>query len=338
MSGLDSARVDPKPSQGRRLRLLVGGLCVAILGYGGCAALRPPLPAPSTPDPASWSRNDLHVSALGHASVLIGFNGTNILTDPTFFDRIGVSLGPVTIGPKRLVRCALAPEDLPPIDAVLITHAHMDSLDRPSLARLRGAPLLVVPERARDLVADLGFERVVELEWGERVAVGDVTIEAVEVKHWGRRWPWERWRGYNGYLLTRGGTTVLFASDTAYTESIGSLGRARPITVAILGIGAYDPWIWNHANPEEAWQMFQQSGAPYLIPVHWDTFRLGKEPVGAAMRRLLAAAGPEADRVVIRRIGETWRLGKTTPEASSRHAAPGPPYVPAISPSGAVGE
>ena len=82
--------------------------------------------------------------------------------------------------------------------------------------------------------------------------------------------------------------------------------KGRP--VAILGIGAYDPWIWNHQDPEQAWQTFVQSGAQHLIPVHWDTFRLGKEPLGDAMRRLLAAAGPDARRIVIREIGSTWAL------------------------------
>jgi L-ascorbate metabolism protein UlaG (beta-lactamase superfamily) len=99
---------------------------------------------------------------------------------------------------------------------------------------------------------------------------------------------------------------VLFAPDTAYTDLVPRAGRRQPLDVAILGIGAYDPWIAHHANPEQAWQMFRESGARVLIPVHWDTFRLGKEPLGAAIARLLAAAGSEAGRIVVRRVGETW--------------------------------
>lgn len=102
---------------------------------------------------------------------------------------------------------------------------------------------------------------------------------------------------------------VLFASDTAYTPALGAAARERGVSVAIIGNGAYDPWIANHADPEQVWRMFGESGADYLVPVHWDTFRLGKEPLGDAMRRLLAAAGPQADRVVVRSIGQTW----TTP-------------------------
>jgi L-ascorbate metabolism protein UlaG (beta-lactamase superfamily) len=234
------------------------------------------------------------------------------LTDPAFFDRIGLAIGPVTIGPKRIVRSALPPEELPPLDAVVVTHAHLDSLDLRSLARVATAPLLVLPTRTRDIVSGLPFARIEELGWGDRTEAGQLTIEAVEVNHWGERWPWERrGRGYNGYLFTRGDVSVIFASDTAYTPKLGAVARERGVTVAIVGNGAYDPWVMNHATPEQVWRMFEESGARYLIPIHFDTFRLGKEPLGEAMTRLLAAAGPAADRVVIRGIGETWTLPRS---------------------------
>jgi L-ascorbate metabolism protein UlaG (beta-lactamase superfamily) len=291
----------------RRLWWIGGALAIVGATYAWCND-RAVDPAPVHPAPASWSTRDLNVAWIGHASVLVGFAGTMLLTDPAFFDRIGVQLGGMTTGPKRLVAAALAPDELPALDVVLVSHAHMDSLDLPSLAAVARTPVVIVPPRTGDLVAGLGFGRVVELGWGERVELGGVTIEAVEVQHWGKRWPWERWRGYNGYLLSKDGVRVLFASDTAYSAKLGRLGRARGITAAIIGNGAYDPWIMNHANPEQVWRMFVASGARYLLPIHWDTFRLGKEPIGDAMRRLLAAAGAEADRVVVRRIGETWTM------------------------------
>src|SRR5262245_2309339 len=256
----------------RRLVLVVAVL--GSLGWAGSEAMHRPAPAPVTPAPAAWRATDLNLAWIGAASALIGFGGTTLLTDPAFFDRVGVQIGPVTIGPERLVAPALAPAALPPLDVVLVSHAHMDSLDRPSLRAVDHAALLVVPQRTRDLVDDLGFARVVELPWGERITAGDVEIEAVELRHWGKRWPWDRWRGYNGYLLSRGGTHVLFASDTAYTDAIARVGRAHALAAAIIGNGAYDPWIGNHANPEQVWQMFHDSGAGVLIPIHWDTFRL----------------------------------------------------------------
>lgn len=292
-------------------RIVRDALLFAALSLASCGtwSLRAPDAAPTIPDPSSWSANGLTVAWLGHASVLIDLDGTHLLTDPTLYDRIGLSVGPLTIGPKRMVANALPAEKLPKISAILISHAHMDSLDRPSLARLAPTvPLLVVPERTRDVVDDLGFGRVAELRWGESIAAGEVTVEAVEVNHWGKRWPWERWRGYAGYLVRRGDTSVLFASDTAFRPELAAFAKQRSVTVMVLGIGAYDPWIMNHEDPEQAWQTFVASGAKYLIPIHWDTFRLGKEPLGDALRRLLAAAGTDADRVVIRRIGETWSL------------------------------
>jgi L-ascorbate metabolism protein UlaG (beta-lactamase superfamily) len=298
-------------SRWRRAAWAIGVVFVAtVLGFAyACGVVfQTTAPAPRRPVPSRWSASNLTIAYVGHASVLIDFGGTCILTDPTFFERIGLSIGPLTVGPKRVVAAALAPEDLPPLDAVVVTHAHLDSLDLPSLRRVAAAPLLVLPVRTRDIVAGLAFARVVELARGEQVTAGGVRIEAVAVDHWGKRWPWERWRGYNGYLFSRGDVRVLFASDTAYTATLGAFARAHGATVAILGAGAYDPWIVNHADPEQVWRMFEESGAQYLIPVHWDTFRLGREPLGDAMRRLLAAAGPHADRVVIRGIGDTWTL------------------------------
>lgn len=299
------------PPRRRRLRLAVRLVLLAIVlhfAVQGCrSVLRTPEPAPARPDPASWSDDGVHVAYLGHASVLLSLRGTTILTDPAFFDRVGLDLGLFTIGPKRLVAPALPVEELPPIDAVVVSHAHMDSLDRPSL-RAVDAPLLIVPERTADLVDDLGYGRVVELAWGKSARVGEVEVEAFEVSHWGRRWPWGDRRGYNGYVFRRDGVAILFASDTAYTKEIGRQGESEALTAAIIGNGAYDPWIWNHADPEQVWRMFRESDAPVLIPIHWDTFALGKEPRGDAMRRLLRAAGGEADRIAIDRIGETWSL------------------------------
>ncbi|HJU28441.1 MAG TPA: hypothetical protein VJ718_04685, partial [Candidatus Binataceae bacterium] len=90
--------------------------------------------------------------------------------------------------------------------------------------------------------------------------------------------------------------------------------------IAAFSIGAYDPWIRNHANPEQVWAMFEQTGAHWLVPIHWGTFKLSKEPRDEPMRRLTAAAGDQAGRIVLRQIGATWRM----PEAASVRAATTP--------------
>ena len=289
-------------------RIVRSAVAIALCVVSCSGTFRAPPAAPHTPDPSSWSPQDLTIAYLGHATVLIDFAGTRIITDPALFDRIGLAIGPLTIGPKRIVASALPADALPKLDCVVVTHGHMDSLDRPSLGRLSAMPVLVVPERTGDIVDDLDYENLVELPWGKQVSAGNVTIEAIPVKHWGRRWPWEAWRGYNGYLFERDGVKMLFASDTAHSEELGQLAKSLGVDLMILGIGSYDPWIWNHQSPEQAWETFVASGARYLVPIHWDTFQLGKEPVGDAMKRLLAAAGARAGEIVIREIGETWTL------------------------------
>jgi L-ascorbate metabolism protein UlaG (beta-lactamase superfamily) len=101
---------------------------------------------------------------------------------------------------------------------------------------------------------------------------------------------------------------VLFAGDTAYTTALAPLGRRTRIDLAILPIGAYDPWIANHASPEQAWAMFKALGAEYVLPVHHSTFRLSREPVDEPLERFMAAAGPEGWRVVGKEIGATSEL------------------------------
>lgn len=284
--------------------ILSAALAVLAITTAACGEV--PLPRQLLA-PERWSADNLAVGYIGHASVLIKMTGTLILTDPAFHDRIGVTLGPLTIGPRRLVKPALSLERLPEPDAVIISHAHFDSLDLPSLRRLPRNTTLIAPEGCGDVLADLGFERYVELAWGDHAVVAGVRIEAVPVRHWGKRWPWGKARGYNAYLLSKDPVHLLFAPDTAHTNSFRRFrDQGPPLTATILGNGAYDPWIRNHANPEEVWRMFQESGARYLVPIHWDTFRLGAEPLGDAMRRLLAAAGPAADRIVIREIGGSW--------------------------------
>ena len=286
--------------------MVVSAVLLACVAGRGRAEVPP---APRQLAPETWADDNLAIGYVGHASVLLKMTGTYVLTDPTFFDRVGVRLGPITVGPQRLVKPALSLARLPKLAAVVVTHAHFDSLDLPSLEALPKDATLVAPTNCRDLLGGLGFRRYVELAWGEEVTVDGVRIEAVPVAHWGARYPWGMPRGYNGYVFSKDGVRVLFASDTAYTTAFSRLRDGdKPLDVAVFGNGAYDPWIRNHADPEQVWQMFVQSGARFLVPVHYDTFRLGKEPLGDAMHRLLAAAGADAERIVIREIGGEWSL------------------------------
>lgn len=265
----------------------------------------PVAPAPARPRPDEWPDDRATFAWLGHATVLGNFFGTWVLTDPALEARIGVGRGFAKLGPRRLVAPALTARELPGIDVLLLSHAHMDHTDLGTLRRLSRNVHVVVQPGNGDLVQR--FRHVDELDWGSRLQVGALEIESVEVKHWGARMITDRHRGYGGYVLRKHGRTVLFAGDTADTDAFAAL-RGKPIDLAILPIGAYDPWIYNHASPEQAWRMAQDMGARHVLPVHHSTFRLSREPAQEPMTRLMAAAGPDRDRVVVTRIGQTWVL------------------------------
>ena len=132
-----------------------------------------------------------------------------------------------------------------------------------------------------------------------------LTVSAREAKHWGARTFYDQYRGYNSYLLEAGKRRVLYGGDTAFHEGFSDIGG---VDLAILGIGAYDPYIAAHATPEQAWEMADQCRADHVLPMHHSTFRLSHEPIHEPIERLLTAAGRFIDRVAIQRIGGTWAL------------------------------
>ena len=140
---------------------------------------------------------------------------------------------------------------------------------------------------------------------------GRLEIEAVEVKHWGERWPSELVRGYNGYILRREGQAILFGGDTAHTSLFSQLRSRGPFAVALMPIGAYRPWILNHCTPEQALQMANDAGARYLVPIHHQTFRLSEEPMNEPIERFTAALDREPQRLAIRQVGESFVCPKT---------------------------
>jgi L-ascorbate metabolism protein UlaG (beta-lactamase superfamily) len=184
----------------------------------------------------------------------------------------------------------------------------MDHTDLGTLRLLPADVPVVVQTGNRDLVRR--FHQVHELAWGRSFDLDGLRIEATEARHWGARMMTDRHRGYGGFLLQKAGRSVLFAGDTAYTDVLTKLRHRGPIDLAILPIGAYDPWIANHASPEQAWVMFRRLGADWVLPVHHSTFSLSREPVAEPISRFLAAAGAERERVVVTEVGGTWSLSR----------------------------
>jgi L-ascorbate metabolism protein UlaG (beta-lactamase superfamily) len=262
--------------------------------------------APQHPEPETWPNDRLTVAWLGHATVLLNLCGAWLLTDPALERRIGIGRGLAKLGPRRLVQPALRPRELPSLDLILLSHAHMDHTDIGTLRHLRRDVPVVVQSGNADLVRR--FRTVHELAWGESISVGEVRIESTPARHWGARMITDKHRGYGGYLIQNACATVLFAGDTAYTDVLTPIGQRTPVDLAVLPIGAYDPWIHNHASPEQAWHMFQRLGAKYVLPIHHSTFRLSREPLSEPVERFLAAAGAEAWRVVGTEVGATWSI------------------------------
>jgi L-ascorbate metabolism protein UlaG (beta-lactamase superfamily) len=268
--------------------------------------MRPPAPPRLKPDLSCWAEQRLAAIWIGHASVLLRIGGMTVLTDPVLSNRVGIGLGVATGGPRRRVAPALAVDELPPVDLILLSHAHFDHLDRPTLVRLPKRTPVITAHHTQDLVRDLGFRRVKELRWGESTHLGPLDVRAVPVAHWGARTLYDSHRGYNAYVLgADDGTRVLFGGDTAYhTGFRGDVGGK--VDLAILGIGGYQPYITSHANPEQAWAMADHARADALLPMHHSTFRLSYEPVGEPIERLLEASGSGVDRVVVREVGGAW--------------------------------
>jgi len=276
------------------------------------ASWRPMAPVFAKPEPATWSDAQVTFAWLGHATVLINFFGVKILTDPALFARIGIRLPGFTIGPKRLTAPALEFHELPKIDLILLSHAHFDHFDLRTLRCFDENTSLISARATTDLLRRTRFRNISELDWGEgktfKTAASEIDFRAFAVKHWGARKRHDDYRGYNGYLLERNGRRIIFAGDTAMTDSFVELRQYGHIDVAIMSIGAYNPWIRSHCTPEQAIEMANAAGARFIMPVHHQTFRLSFEPLREPIERFEAALAKTPERIALREIGETFVL------------------------------
>jgi L-ascorbate metabolism protein UlaG (beta-lactamase superfamily) len=210
------------------------------------------------------------------------------------------------------VQCALTPDELPEIDLVLVSHAHFDHLDTPSLGAIRGQPVAVMAAETSDLLPRQNYSSVEELRWNDttkvKTARGEALVRAIEVKHWGARLQRDAHRGYSGFVVEREGRRLLIGGDTAQTTVFGSYRRFGPFDAAVMPVGAYDPWIRYHCTPEQAVAMADAAGARVFVPVHHQSFRLSREPFTEPIERTEHALREERDRLGLREIGETLIL------------------------------
>lgn len=264
------------------------------------------------------------ITWLGHSTVLIQLPHLTILTDPVLFTRIGVKFwGFPTIGLKRYTPPAMTIEELPPIDLVLISHAHMDHLDVHTLQKLtHKQPYQIICITAYNTKKRLSqFQRreVYELDRDQELEILGIRISAGETRHWGARFPRNADRsqetlngaGHNSYMIefqqNDQKKEIVFGGDTAYTHAFKKWANEH-IDVALMPIGAYDPFKFQHCTPEESLKMASDMNSKVIIPIHRNTFRLSKEPINEPIQRLKEALRYSTIELGLEQIGDTFVL------------------------------
>ncbi len=251
------------------------------------------------------------ITWLGHSSFLVQLDGVSLLLDPVLMDRMG-PMG--LLG--RNVPPALRPADLPRIDACLVSHAHYDHMDLPTLRAVKAPVLAGLGNGATLAGARL---RHGTLGWWQKVRIRGVEITFVPAQHFSNRTTSDGDRALWGGFVIRGSSATLYHSgDTAWFSGFKEIGRRFPdIDAAMLPIGAYDPrWFMRsvHVDPEEALQAFEDLGARTFVAMHWGTFKQADEPLDEPPVRLEAERvrrGLPAERVRVLAVGETLEVRRS---------------------------
>ncbi len=238
----------------------------------------------TTPKFPELKPGEFGITWIGHASFLIQTHEMNVLVDPNWAKWLKVI--------KRLKQPGIELHHLPEIDLVLVTHAHFDHLDRRTLRKVAADQPIVVPVGVGNLVHDLGFNIVHELDYWQSLQLDALKISLTPCHHWGARFLADAHRGFGGFVIETGERSIFHCGDSAYFPGFKEIGERYAIDIALLPIGAYDPPSGRevHMNPEEAVQAFQELRAKKLVPMHYGTFRLGYEPLDEPLERLLASA------------------------------------------------
>jgi L-ascorbate metabolism protein UlaG (beta-lactamase superfamily) len=270
------------------------------------------VPVPTRPLPSLRGADDLIVTFIGHATLLLQTPQGAVLTDPIYSKRAS----PVAFaGPRRVRAPGVALDDLPPLCAVLVSHNHYDHCDLATLRALdrRSSPLFLTPLGNAPLLRSAGLGRVQELDWWQEAAAGPLPIRVTPAQHFAARGPLDRNRAlWGGFLIGAGGHRAFFAGDTGYASHFREIReRCGPIRLALLPIGAYEPrWFMKdiHMDPAEAVQAHLDLQADLSVAMHFGTFQLTPEGIDeppARLRQALAAAGVPEARFRTLEVGES---------------------------------
>jgi len=283
----DEVRVPPQP--------------VPVVAVDAAALARPPAPG-------------LRAFWIGHASAYVEIDGVRVLIDPVF----SAHAAPFAVGPARFHPPPIALAELPPIDAVVVSHDHYDHLDMATVRHLaaRGTrfyvPLGIGAHLERWQVPAAQIE---ELEWWQERSLRGVRIVCTPTRHYsGRRLNDRNATLWSSWSVIGAQQRFFYSGDTGYSRHFGEIGaRLGPFDLGFVKIGAYGPgqaWIDIHMPPEDAVRAAREVGAKRMFPVHWSTFNLAYHDWDEPIRRTLAAAREQGVEVVTPRIGELVDAGQ----------------------------
>ena len=255
---------------------------------------------------------------IGHATYLINNGDINILTDPIFSKRAS----PVGFaGPIRMIPPAMTLNDLPKIDAVVVSHNHYDHLDIWSLKKLfklNSKTIFMVPAGDRKRLVKAGIRNVVEMNWWDIFRVSNTEFHFTPVQHWSKRGLFDRNKSlWGGWFIKSNDLSLYHAGDTGYSSDFKTTyQRLGAPDYSFIPIGAYDPrWFMkdSHVNPEEAVQIALDLKTPHSFGMHWGTFTLTDEPVlepPARLKEALEKQNLESDFFISPKPGEILQLTK----------------------------
>ena len=269
----------------------------------------PVLPRAAT-DFAGPPASGLRTTWLGHSTTLVEIDGSRLLLDPVWAPRSS----PMSwAGPRRFFEPPLALEDLPELDAVLISHDHFDHLDMEAVRRLS--------DRGNAFIVPLGVgahleywgvpgNKITELDWWDEAQVGSLTVTATPARHFSGRSLVMADRNstlWTGFAIAGTVHRLYYSGDTGMFDGFPEIGhRLGPFDAALVEVGAYNHmWADFHLGPEQAVAAARQVGAGLLIPVHWGTFELALHAWTEPVERLIVAAQPKALPLAIPRPGES---------------------------------
>lgn len=257
---------------------------------------------------ATPPESGLRITWLGHSTTLIDVDGKRFLTDPIF----GPRASPLTfIGPKRWYEPLIALEELPSLDAILISHDHYDHLDHVTMKQLVGREDLefIVPLGVGAHLIGWGISpaQIKELDWWDEVMFGEVKVTMTPARHASGRQIFDQNRTlWAGYALNGPKHAVYFSGDTGLAPSFGEVGeKLGPFDVTMVEVGAYNKaWPDWHSGPEHAVRIHKLLRGKVFLPIHWGLFNLATHGWTEPVERTLLAAERSGVKAIVPKPGE----------------------------------